>query len=101
MDISATCRNIYCSQRRREVASEVEHSFTNRKVPKNVLMVCSYDGVIALSGEACFKHISPGVVHIFSKDMDVRDFALLCAQKDPRFLFEKSKGQPFEFGLLS
>ena len=45
--------------------------------------------------EACFMHLTPGVVHNFPKDVGV-----FYTQKDPRFLFEKRMGQPWEFWSL-
>ena len=43
--------------------------------------------------EAYFMHLTPGVVHNFRK-------AVPYAQKVPRFLFEKRRGQPREFWSL-
>ena len=40
--------------------------------------------------EACFMHLTPGVVHI----------SVPYAQKDARFPFEKRRGQPREFWSL-
>ena len=53
--------------------------------------------------EACFIHLTPGVVHNFPKAVavDVYRIFLPYAQKDPRFLFEKRRGNPGNSGLLS
>ena len=49
--------------------------------------------------EACFTHLTPGVVHNFPKAVGVYDFCFPYAQKDTRILFGKRKGpgQPWEF----
>ena len=44
-------------------------------------------------------HLTPGVVHNFPKDVGYR-ISVPYAQKDPRFLFEKRRGQPREFWSL-
>ena len=49
--------------------------------------------------EACFMHLTPGVVHNFPKAVGVEDFCPLCT-KYPRFLFQKRRGQPQEFWSL-
>ena len=49
--------------------------------------------------EACFMHLTPGVVHNFPKA--VHRISVPCAQNDSRFLFEKRKGQPWNSGLSS
>ena len=46
--------------------------------------------------EASKMHLFLGVVHNFSKAVGVLDF-WPYAQKDPRFLFKKKRGQPREF----
>ena len=46
--------------------------------------------------EACFMHLTPGVVHNFPQ----LRISAPYAQKDPRFLFEKRRGQPREFWSL-
>ena len=43
-------------------------------------------------------HLTPGVVHNFQKAVGVLDS---YAQKDPRFLFEKTRGSPGNSGLSS
>ena len=48
--------------------------------------------------EACFMHLTPGVVHNFPKA--VYRISVPCAHKYPRFLFEKRKGQSLEFWSL-
>ena len=50
--------------------------------------------------EACFMHLTPGV-HNFPKAVRiVYRISVPYAQKDPRFLFEKRRGQPREFWSL-
>ena len=49
--------------------------------------------------EACFMHLIPGVVHNFPKAR-VYLISVPYAQKDPRFLIEKRRGQPREFWSL-
>ena len=44
-------------------------------------------------------HLTPGVVHNFPKAVVYR-ISVPYAQKDPRFLFEKRRGQPREFWSL-
>ena len=44
--------------------------------------------------EACFMHLTPGVIHNFPKAVGV--WISPHAQKDPRFLFEKRRGQSRE-----
>ena len=46
--------------------------------------------------EACFMHLTPGVVHNFPW---VYRISVPYAQKDPRFVFEKRRGQPRNAGL--
>ena len=45
-------------------------------------------------------HLTPGVVHNFPKGKWVFRMSVPNAQKDPRFLFEKRRGQPREFWFL-
>ena len=49
--------------------------------------------------EACFMHLTPGVVHNFPRPWLYR-ISVPYAQKDPRFLFEKRRGQPRELWSL-
>ena len=58
----------------------------------------SHTGVMDY-GEACFMHLTPGVVHNFQR-LWVYRISVLYAQKDPRFLLEKRRGQPREFWSL-
>ena len=51
--------------------------------------------------EACVMHLTPGVVHNFPKAVGVGyRISVPYAHKDPRFLFEKRRGQPREFWSL-
>ena len=42
-------------------------------------------------------HLTPGGVHNFPKAVGIYRISIPYAQKDPRFLFEKRRGQPREF----
>ena len=76
----------------------VEHSSANPKVPGSIpgpvrfrarshTRVMDYD-------EACIMHLTPGVVH------NCIGFLSPMHIKDPRFLFKKRRGQPWEFWSL-
>ena len=56
-------------QKRRRVSSVVEHSSTNPKVPGSILGPVSYR--VMDYDEACFVHLTPGVVHNFPKAVGV------------------------------
>ena len=45
-------------------------------------------------------HLTPGVVHNLPKAAGVSRISVPYAQKDPRFLFEKRRGQPWEYWSL-
>ena len=49
----------------------VEHSYTNRKVPGLIPGPVSYRGHGLNYDEACFMHLTPGVVHNFPKAVRV------------------------------
>ena len=57
----------------------------------------SHTGVMDYD-EACFMHLTPGVVHNFPNA--VYRISVPYAQKDPIFLFKKRRGQPREFSSL-
>ena len=75
---------------RRRVSSVVQHSSANPKVPGSILGLVSY-GVMDY-GEACFMHLTPRLW--------VYRISVPYAQKNPRFLFAKRRGQPREFWSL-
>ena len=54
---------------RRRVSSVVEHSSANQKVPGSIPGTVSYR--VMDYDEACFMHLTPGVVHNFSKAVGV------------------------------
>ena len=80
------------------VSSVVEHSSANPKVP-GWIPGRSHTGVMDYD-EACFVHLTPGVVHNTSQLLLVYRISVPYAHKDPRFLFEKRRGQPREFWSL-
>ena len=64
------------------VSSVVEHSSAVRFWAWSDSGVMDYD-------EACFMHLTPGVVHNFPKAVGVEDFCPLCTNI---FLLKKRKG---------
>ena len=62
-------------------------------------MVFGHSNFVMDYDEACFMHLTPGVVHNFQR-LWVYRISVPYAQKDPRFLFEKIRGQPREFWSL-
>ena len=58
----------YMCKLRRRVSSVVEHSSANPKVPGSIPGPVSYRGHY---DEACFMHLTPGVVHNFPKAVGV------------------------------
>ena len=67
----------------------VEHSSTNPKVPGSIL-ARSHTGVMDYD-EACFMHLTPGVVHYFPEAVDVKDLCALCT-KISQIPIRKEKG---------
>ena len=59
-------RHAPVARKRRRVSSVVEHSSANPKVPSSIPDPVSYG-----DNEACFMHITPGVVHNFPKAVGV------------------------------
>ena len=57
----------------------------------------SHTGVMDYD-EACFMHLTPGLVHNFPKAMVVYDFCLLCTKDS---YSKREGGNPGNFGLLS
>ena len=57
------------------------------------------------SDEACFMHLTPGVVHNFPKAVDVKDFCPLCTKRSqipiPRSYSKREGGNPGNSGLSS
>ena len=74
-----------------------EHSSANPNVPSSI-PGRSHTGVTEYN-EAGKMHLTPVVVHNFPK-MFVYRISVPYSQKDPRFLFEKRRGQPWEFWSL-
>ena len=66
--IRQTCSTTIVNTRRR-VSSVVEHSSANLKVPGSIPGPVSYRG--HGYDEACFMHLTPGVVHNFPKSVGV------------------------------
>ena len=59
----------------------VEHSSTNPKVPGSI-PARSHTGVMDYD-EACFLHLTPGVVHNFPESVGIYDVCPLCTKKIP------------------
>ena len=51
--------------------------------------------------EACFMHLTPGVVHNFTKAVGVWDFCPLCTKKIPDSYSKREGGNPGNSGLSS
>ena len=67
----------------------VEHSFANPKVPRFDSGPVSYRDIDY--DEACFMHLTPGVVHKFPKAVGVYDFCPLCTKRS-QVPIRKEKG---------
>ena len=67
---------------RRGVSSVVEHSSADPKVPSSIFQARSHTGVMDYN-EACFMHLTPGVVHNFPKAVGVYNFCPLCTKRIP------------------
>ena len=60
-----------CDGIRKRVSSVVEYSSANPKVPGSISGSVSYRGHGSWGHEACFMHLTPGVVHNFPKAVGV------------------------------